>query len=60
MPRFARVVIPGIPHHITHRGNRRDDVFFSVEDRKEYLAIMQDYCLGLPVVQCQLSCIGCC
>jgi hypothetical protein len=28
MPRFARVVVPGIPHHITHRDNRRDDLFF--------------------------------
>lgn len=32
MPRFARVVVPGCSHHITHRGNRRDDVFFSDED----------------------------
>ncbi len=31
MPRFARDIVPGMPHHITHRGNRRDDVFFSVE-----------------------------
>ncbi len=28
IPRFARVVVPGILHQITHRGNRRDDVFF--------------------------------
>jgi len=43
MPRFARVVVPGCPHHITHRGNRRDDVFFSDEDREEYLAILLEY-----------------
>jgi putative transposase len=43
MPRFARVVVPGIPHHITHRGNRRDPVFFSDEDRSEYLEILLDY-----------------
>lgn len=44
MARFARVVVPGCPHHITHRGNRRDPVFFSVEDRAEYLNILHDYC----------------
>jgi putative transposase len=43
MSRFARVVVPGCPHHITHRGNRRDDVFFSDEDRQEYLEILLDY-----------------
>jgi len=42
MPRFARVVVPGCPHHITHRGNRRDDVFFSDTDREEYLEILLD------------------
>ena len=36
MPRFAWVVAPGCPHHITHRGNRKDDVFFQDEDREEY------------------------
>jgi putative transposase len=37
MARLARVVIPGLPHHITQRGVRRMDVFFSDEDRTEYL-----------------------
>jgi putative transposase len=46
MPRFARVVVPGIPHHITHRGNRRDPVFFLDEDRSEYLEILLDYIQG--------------
>jgi len=27
--RPARVAVPGIPYHVTHRGNRRQDVFFS-------------------------------
>lgn len=34
---MARVVIPGLPHHITQRGVRRMNVFFSDEDRTEYL-----------------------
>jgi RHS repeat-associated protein len=28
MPRVARIVIPEMPHHITQRGNNRQDVFF--------------------------------
>ena len=43
MPRIARVVIPGMPHHVTQRGNRRAEVFFSDEDRRKYLALMGDY-----------------
>jgi putative transposase len=43
MPRFARVVAPGCPHHVTHRGNRRDPVFFSEADRVGYLEILREY-----------------
>ncbi|MEI7832347.1 MAG: transposase [bacterium] len=49
MPRFARIVIPGYPHHITHRGNRRDVVFFSDEDRAEYLDVLLDNTLKYDV-----------
>jgi len=28
MARIARVVVPGVPHHVTQRGNRRQPVFF--------------------------------
>ncbi len=44
MPRLARVVFGGLPHHITQRGNRREDVFFSDEDRKKYLTWLNEYC----------------
>ena len=33
MARFARVVAPGCWHHVTQRGNRRQTVFFSDDDR---------------------------
>ncbi|MDQ6965563.1 MAG: transposase [Mariprofundaceae bacterium] len=33
----------GVPHHITQRGNRRDDVFFSDEDRQIYLEWVHAY-----------------
>jgi hypothetical protein len=39
MPRIARLVIPGIPHHIIQRGNRRQPVFFSNEGKSFYLKI---------------------
>jgi putative transposase len=41
MPRVARIVIPGIPHHITQRGNNRQDVFFVDDDRRHYLDILR-------------------
>lgn len=37
MARLPRIVISGIPHHITQRGNRRQTTFFSDEDRAFYL-----------------------
>ena len=43
MPRLARTVCAGVPHHITQRGHRRDDVFFTDEDRQAYLAWLKDY-----------------
>ena len=36
----SRVVIPGLPHHVTQRGVRRQDVFFSDEDRLKYLDLI--------------------
>ena len=43
MSRIARVVIPGCPHHIVHRGNRRQRVFFCDEDRVYYLQLLKKY-----------------
>ena len=40
MSRFARVVVPGIPFHVTQRGNDRQDVFLTDTDRQEYLALL--------------------
>ena len=44
MARLARVVAPGLPHHITQRGNRRQTTFFSDEDYAEYRRLMARYC----------------
>jgi putative transposase len=44
MPRIARIIAPGIPHHVTQRGNRRMDTFFRDEDYQAYLALMAEWC----------------
>ncbi len=41
MPRVARVVVPELPHHITQRGNNRQDVFFTDDDRRWYLRTLR-------------------
>ncbi len=37
------MVVPGHAHHITHRGNRRAEVFVTKADRDLYKAILTDY-----------------
>ena len=41
MSRKPRLVIPGYVHHVTQRGNHRQNVFFSDEDRKFYLELLE-------------------
>jgi len=43
MSRVGRVVIAGFPHHITQRGNRREDVFLSDADRQAYVGFARKY-----------------
>ncbi len=40
MARFARLVIPGCPHHVTQRGNHRRTVFFADSEREFYLKLL--------------------
>jgi len=44
MPRLARTVFAKVPHHITQRSNRREDIFLTDEDREVYLAWLAKYC----------------
>jgi len=44
MARLARVVAPGIPHHISRRGNRRKHTLFCVEDDQYYLEPIAQFC----------------
>jgi len=41
---MARLVVPDVPHHVTHRGNRRQPFFFNDEDYAAYLALVSEAC----------------
>lgn len=41
MPRMARLVVPGYPHHITQRGSRRQQTFFDDADYRAYLGLIR-------------------
>ena len=43
MARLARVVAPGLPHHVTQRGNRRQQVFFEAADYRLYLDLLAEH-----------------
>ncbi len=44
MPRVARLVVPGLPHHVTQRGNRRQHTFFCDDDYAAYIELMAKWC----------------
>jgi len=43
VPRKPRIIVPGLPHHVTQRGNRRKQVFFTKEDRLFFLEKLLKY-----------------
>ena len=49
MPRAARFVVPGLPHHITQRGNHRERIFFRGDDHQQYLRVMAEECAANQV-----------
>lgn len=42
MARLARLVVPTHPHHVTQRGVRRMETFFSDEDYQAYISMVAD------------------
>jgi len=67
MPRQSRTVFAGIYHHITQRGNRREDIFFGTGRCLPWVAVRyvernpvradmvrptEDYCLSSAVRHC--------
>lgn len=55
MPRSARIVLPGIAHHVVQRGNRRQRLFFDDGDRRAYLKL-----LAAALARHGTSCLGWC
>ncbi|MEN8169444.1 MAG: transposase [Pseudomonadota bacterium] len=43
MARMARLVVPGYPHHVTQRGNRRQQTFFCDDDYRYYIELLSKY-----------------
>lgn len=43
MPRLPRTVFAGLAHHVTQRGNRRESIFFTDDDRRAYLLWLKEY-----------------
>jgi putative transposase len=56
MARLARIVIPGVAHHVTQRGNRRLPIFFRDDDRTLYLRLVREGCAAARV-RCLAWCL---
>jgi len=41
---MARLAVPGCPHHITQRGNRRQEMFFGNNDYRTHIELMAEWC----------------
>jgi REP element-mobilizing transposase RayT len=54
MVRMASVVVPGYPHHLTQRGNRRQRRFSRKDDYQAYWELMDEGCgrSGVAVLGC--------
>jgi putative transposase len=51
MPHMSRLVVPGYPHHVTQRGNRRQRTFFNTEDYQAYLDLIA---IAMPNAGCEI------
>jgi len=49
MARLARVVFPGLPHHVTQRGNGRAQTFFDESDYAHYRSLLREHCAAAGV-----------
>ncbi len=49
MPRQSRIVIPGIAHHVTQRGNYRQNIFDKENNYKQYCEWIDEYALKYKV-----------
>jgi putative transposase len=49
MARLARIIVPGVPHHVTQRGNRREPIFFEPGDQEIYRDLLAAHCAKASV-----------
>jgi putative transposase len=56
MTRIARVVVAGLPHHVTQRGNRGERIFFEAEDFRLYKDWLAQSCRRFGVA-CWAYCL---
>ena len=49
MARLARAVFPGVPHHVTQRGNGRQQTFFSDADYRLYRDLLAEHAAAAGV-----------
>ena len=49
MARLARFVLPGTPHHVTQRGNGRQQTFFTQDDYAAYRDLLAEHCAANDV-----------
>jgi putative transposase len=49
MARLARAVFPGLPHHVTQRGNGRARTFFGDADYALYRDLLREHCAAAGV-----------
>lgn len=49
MPRSSRIVVPGLPHHVIQRGNRRQPIFLKAGDETQYLHMLTERCVQAKV-----------
>lgn len=43
MTRIARAVATDFPHHVTQRGNNRENIFHDNQDKEQYLTLLKKY-----------------
>jgi REP-associated tyrosine transposase len=51
-----RIIVPGLVYHVTHRGNRREAVFFDDEDRQYYCHWL-DHCAQQHALKIYAYCL---
>jgi putative transposase len=56
MTRIARIVVPGLPHHVTQRGNRAERIFFEPDDYALYKDWLAESCRRFGVA-CWAYCL---